>query len=267
MGEKNLEDTLLTPVPFSKRQNNVAFLCFVPSPTNSDEAVFEGRTAYALRTRLETSLSEIAFNFACAEQLLTEEGTDAIKFRPRAVSKGRDGTITVHWWDPDEVRKAIETAVKAATDDESLFPKPRSKKPIKNRQSAATVTLISEWCKRHGFKLKVWSVYDLEHLDDEIEGLSQLVPYDNYAIKNPKTKHDLELHLATRRTWTIGGILQARKTQEEAYVLGAIASLVLDGTLYSDLRTHPLSKATEVSLYHPLPDVPAGGDHATGHAP
>ena len=258
MGENSLKVQLLTPCKFVIRSMHKAFLNFLPSPTSQHEVYMESRTAYALCKRLECDPKVIRFNFAVCELTLTI-GTEKIKFKVKAVSEDPDGQLTAHWWSTAEVKAAIEDAV-SAVENHGVPPKQtkaRRKRSALGKSDAASISIISEWCKRHRVVLKVWSIYDLEHFELLTERLCQVLPFANPAIRDDGHKSDVYLQLVGKRSWTIAAILQARKEEEEPKVLAAVARLILEARLFTDLHVNDFSKATEVSVFHAFDAVEA----------
>lgn len=201
--------------------------------TYSRKAQREMRLVTAhLRTlwiRQETNPAVRAMNESCiAVPVPTGDGR-ALNLAPKFVSLGTDDVLTIH---------SFVRSLPTGDDGDSEFP--QSPWPA--------------WCAAHGFKHVEWTRAALHSGSLELEGLSRLLRH----TCNPQRPIDLAL----RRD-----VLQALKQEtritfhalackfpgiDREYVHAAIASLITDRIVFSDIGMRRLSLSTLINAFQPF---------------
>jgi hypothetical protein len=212
-----LIETLLKAPPFT-RENYESFL-YEPYSKKLRRRVFiYTHDGYKLWIRLESDPEVVRYNERPPKIPVPISANKAKEVAPRAISVGLDGIVSIHTF---------------RAKDETSQPN------------------WVGWAVENGFRHVEWSTQKLEDKPPYLNNVAQLLRFSSRP--DPITDFSLPSKLLeclkSYRKTTLHKLINQHPSSDPDEVMIAIATLILDRRIYSDIHKFPLSQITEISAY------------------
>lgn len=210
----SLGERLLT-VPPRKRTNSVAHFYICYSRKNGQRVHMESMRRFELFVRLECDPNIRRLNMAVHEASAIDGEP------PAAVSLDQNNRLTVHTF----------AGVKGETEGQATW---------------------ESWCKQHGFLYLQWrpkDLFDQPILQSNRKALLRFVTRAD-SLPDEVLKHSLLNELVRVRRATFAHMLRFGEARPRDEVQAAVADLLLDGDISSDIDEKPLSMGTMMEATH-----------------
>lgn len=220
-------EELLT-APRFRRENFSSYL-FAPFSRKLQRRVYVYTdTGYDLWVRLESNPKVVRFNERVPKVPVALCNGKATNASPQAISVDSEGIVTVH------TIQNVEESAKAATN------------------SGIETSAWKDWAKAHGYQHINWEISALRKNPIELANLDRLLRFASVAGAIPKAELEQALiaELRSVRKMTFAKLVEQFPQADQDEVHAAVATLIIDQKIYSDIDRFRFSMTSELSAYH-----------------
>lgn len=240
---------------------NKSYLSMPYSPKARRRLQLSTPKLYALWVRVECDGSITIFNERPAKLTLALAPGIAAQFAPGMVTSDINKAVTIHTFngalEDEEEDEAPEAAI--AEVDRALRKVAANEEVGDARALAvARAKLMSrawaQWCEEHSYAHRDWTPIELYEPRLRLQNLDRLLRLTTRPGRPSREDLSRQLiaELRTERRMTVWALSQRFVSQDPADVMAQIASLIISGSVFSDIDTHPWTYASELSAFSPL---------------
>ncbi|MFC7518844.1 hypothetical protein ACFQUU_27935 [Herbaspirillum sp. GCM10030257] len=232
--EHPLFAALKGPEKFS-RENRECHLYVTFSKKVRREIHLYSHARYDLWTELESNPEIDTFN-EWPPQFPAACGDSIFYFRPSFITRGIDGTYQVHLIDSSEIlTHRLETAKTASSSESIADP-------------------LAGWAIENQCTVVRWQISALRSNRLRLANLKQLMRFACFPNRYVPTDVIAEATAVLRhqRTVTVDFLIQSLRQFDESWVQAAIAALILDRKVHSDINRFAFNYSTQLSIFHEI---------------
>lgn len=231
----NLRQQLLTPSSTFNREDYKAFLYTPYSRKLFRKVYVHTHLGYDLWARVEADKSVAKYNER-PTQIEVAVNQEVVRLTPALATSHRDGTWALHfiWRDTDDCVDYHENFHRRFNEEERAS--------------------IQQWSELNGCMLEIWNAKTLRQYPVRLSNLKLLLRYVCNTRKpiSPKIKERLRTILKATRSCTVLHLTETACDFDSSFVEQAIAEMILDEEVFSDIDIYPFHYSSELSIHHEI---------------